>query len=243
GQIGSPDLDSVVNYSVYAAGLGRDIDTYPPGVAVAAGWTTGWSPPVDVGSRVVGGRTGVVARSLVTPAPGTVPAAAVRREFVRGPGATRFDPPIQVFEGGEARGAVARFTLPAGTDPATPLVLDASSSVVQAEVWDGQAWVPIELADAPPPAAGGPAGAEAGAAPVDGRGESTSAILVAPAAPDGVAQPLPPPPIEGPGIDTFGSARLAALPAGSLQGGTVYVRVAMSPNMSSRLVLQVRGAA
>jgi hypothetical protein len=243
GQNSDPDPDSIVNYAVYAAELGGGIDAYPPGVAVAAGWTTGWSPPVDVGSGVVGGRTGVVARGLVTSAPGAVPAAAVRREFVRGPGATRFDPPIEIADWGDARGAVARFTLPAGADPATPLVLDASAGVVQAEVWDGQAWVLIELAEAPPPGAEGPAGGDAGAGPTDVRVESTTAVLAAPA---GAAQPPPPPPpvvIGAPGFDPSGPSRLASLPAGSVHGGTVYVRVAMSPDMTSRLTLQVRGAA
>ena len=65
--------------------------------------------------------------------PGAVPAAAVRREFVRGPGVTTFDPPIPVPEWGDATGAVVRFTLPDGTDPATPLVLDAAAGVVLAE--------------------------------------------------------------------------------------------------------------
>lgn len=244
GQTGDPDPDSIVNYAVYAAELGVDIDTYAPGVAVAAGWTTGWSPPVDVGSGEVGGRTGVVARSVVAPAPGAVPAAAVRREYVRGPGATRFDPVIHIPDWGDARGAVARFTLPAGTDPGTPLALDASAGIVQAEVWDGQAWVQVELTDAPPPGAGVGEGADPGAAAAGEFGASTSATLVGPV-PGEIAQPAPPPPpvVVGPGIDPFGPPRVAVLPAGSVHDGTVYVRVAISPDTSRRLLLQVRGAA
>jgi hypothetical protein len=260
GDRGEADPDSVVNYAVYAAELGRDVDAYPPGLAVAAGWTTGWSPPVDVGSGLAGGRTGIVARSVVSAAPGAVPAAAVRREFVRGPGATRFDPPIQIADWGDALGAVARFTLPEGTDPATPLVLDASASVAQAEVWDGQAWVPVPLGPAPLPgeaAAVGASGEAAapgapGADPAGGAGGAPATIVVESSgqqtidatAPTVAAQPAPGPVIIGqPGVDPFGPPRVGALPAGAVQGGLVYVRVALSPDIAARVLLQVRSAA
>ncbi len=246
---GDPDPDSVINYAVYAAELGRDVDSYPPGVAVAAGWTTGWSPPIDVGTGLAGGRTGIVARSVVTAPAGAVPAAAVRREFVRGPGATRFDPPIQIADWGDALGGVARFTLPEGTDPATPLVLDASAGIAQAEVWDGQAWVPVALGEGPLPGAGDPGrGGEAAAdgepVPAPAGGVKTDVAVARTVGP--ASQPAPPPPpvvIGGPGIDPFGPARVASLPAGAIQGGVVYVRVAMTPDISGRVVLQVRGAA
>jgi hypothetical protein len=255
GQDGEPDPDSIVNYAVYSSEIGRDIDAYPTGVAVAAGWTTDWVPPIDVGSGLAGGRTGVVARSAVTAPPGTVPAAAVRREFVRGPGATRFDPPIEIADWGSAMGGVARFTLPEGTDPATPLVLEASSGVVAAEVWDGQAWLPVELAGAAAPGAGvdAAAGARAKADALTVSGDAvvsaggTATTVVEPALPGVPPQEQPqeaPPPIVigGPGFDPFGPPREARLPGGVVRGGVVYVRVAMAPDAMSRVVLQVRGA-
>lgn len=254
GEMGEPDLDSVVNYAVYSSEIGRDVDAYPPGVAVAAGWTADWAPPVDVGSGLAGGRTGFVARSPVMAAPGTVPAAAVRREFVRGPGSTRLDPPVQVVDWGEAVGAVARFTLPEGTDPGLPLVLDAGASVVQAEVWNGAAWVPVELTDAGAPAGGGaaaggvgPSGAPAGGAeaeilaPVMPASDVGATIVVEP--PDLAVAGQPPPPvvIGGPVGDPFGPPRQAVLPAGVVRGGVVYLRVALTPDVSARVMLQVRG--
>ncbi len=253
GEMGEPDVDSVINYAVYSNEVGRDVDAYPPGVAVAAGWTSDWAPPVDVGSGLAGGRTGIVARSVVGAAPGAVPAAAVRREFVRGPGVTTFDPPIQVVDWGDAVGAVARFTLPEGTDPATPLMLDAGASVVQAEVWNGQAWVPLELTDAAAAGAGGDAaggGATGGTqativpAAVSADGERNVVTDVGSSAPLVAGQPAPPPPpviVAGPIGDPFGPPRQATLPAGVVRGGVVYVRVAMTPDVSSRVMLQVRG--
>ena len=255
-QRGMLEPDDSVNYAVYAAEIGSDVDAYPPGVAVAAGWTTDWTPPVDVGSELAGGRTAIVARSPVMAAPGTVPAAAVRREFVRGAGATRFDPPIEIADWGSAVGAVARFTLPEGTDPATPLMLDAASGVVQAEVWDGRAWVAVELTD--DAAAAGGAGGEGAAA--GGEGAAAGGVVVAerlvvaevePASatippeppPADVVQPEPGPVvIGGPAFDPFGAPRHARLPAGVVDdAGSVYVRVAMSPDIATRVVLQVRG--
>jgi hypothetical protein len=240
GEFDTPDPDSVVNYSVFADEIAGDVDAYPPGLVVAAGWTPDWSPPVDTGSRMAGGRTAFVARDVVTAAPGAVPAAAVRREFVRGPGATRFDPPIQIPDWGDAVGAVVRFVLPDGTDPATPLVLDAGAAVVQAEVWNGQAWVSVSLAEA---AAGAAAagGVAVDLGEVESGSEHVAATIVGPAAP---AQPPPPPPpvvIGGPGFDPAGPARQASLPEGVVHGGAVYVRVAMSPD-SPRLLLDLRGA-
>ena len=227
GDEGNPDLDSAVNYSVYAAEIGGDIDAYPPGLVVAAGWTDDWVSPVEVGTGVAGGRTAFVARGTVTAAPGTVPGVAVRREFVRGPGAVRFDPPVQIADWGEALGAVARFTLPEGTDPAIPLMLDASAAVAQAEVWVGDGWVPLALevggdADA---AVGGEAG---------GGGPDVVIGGVGPPAPVIVAETMG---------DPFGPPRAAPVPAGAVQGGAVYVRVALSPDTGSSVMLQVRGAA
>ena len=224
GDEGEPDLDSEVNYSVYAAEIGGDIDAYPPGVVVAAGWTDDWVSPVEVGADVAGGRTAFVARGTVTAAPGTIPGVAVRREFVRGPGAVRFDPPVQIPDWGEARGAVARFTLPEGADPATPLELDAAAAVAQADVWVGDGWVPLPLGAAEPAAAVGE---------INGR-DTEAAGGVAP----------PPPVIVGRGVaDPFGPPRVAALPPGAVQGGAVYVRVALSPDAGGSVLLQVRGAA
>ena len=239
GEFDRPDPDSVVNYAVYADEVAGDVDAYPPGVVVAAGWTTDWSPPVDTGSRLAGGRTAIVARNVVAAEPGTVPGAAVRREFVRGPGATRFDPPVQVADWGDAVGGVARFVLPEGTDPATPLVLDAGASVVQAEVWDGQAWVPVTLAES-----GGvaPAGDRAGDVVAAGGRVVVSGTAEVPA---GVAQPVPAPPppvvVGGPGFDPAGPPRQASLPSGVIRDGAVYVRVALSPD-TPRMVLNLRGA-
>ncbi|MBN2621940.1 MAG: hypothetical protein JXA83_01170 [Acidimicrobiales bacterium] len=219
GDMGDPNLDSVVNYSVYATEVAGEIDAYPPGVAVAAGWTTDWTPPVEIGSGIAGGRTGFVARTVVDAPAGAVPAAAVRREFVRGPGATRFDPPIQIRDWGEARGAVARFTLPEGADAATPLVLEAGGGVAQAEVWDGRRWATVQL-DSDGEAAAGSSGRVVAGGPA-----------VAPVVP------------VGPPVDPGAPPQVASLPAGANQGGVVYVRVALSPELGSNVLLQVRGAA
>jgi hypothetical protein len=170
------DTDSTVNYSVWAATMGNDVDRYPPGIAVAAGWTRDWNPPVELGRGLEGGRTAFVARAPVAAEPGTVPAAAVRREFVRGPLAARFDPPVVVPDWGDAHGAVVRFTLPEGTDPAIPLVLDASGGVVRADVWDGQRWQATDFAS------DGPAGVPLG----DPMGPPRDAELPAGVVRDGV---------------------------------------------------------
>ncbi|HEX6417781.1 MAG TPA: hypothetical protein VFZ77_04770 [Acidimicrobiales bacterium] len=223
---GTPDVDSIVNYSVYATELGTDVDAYAPGTVVAAGWTTAWQPPVEVGGPLAGGRTGIVARSPIAAESGTLPAAAVRRELVRGPGTTRFDPPVQVPDWGDAPGAVARFTLPEGADAATPLVLDASPAVVQAEVWDGRTWVPLALGDGQ----GGGDGADVAAG-----GGDAARVLPAPAGPAVV--------VGGPGLDPFGAPRQARLPAGVVRDGVVLVRVALVPDMPHSMVLQIRGAA
>ena len=253
GNTGDPDPDSEVNYAVYAEEIGADIDAYAPGVAVAAGWTSGWESLVDVGSDVAGGRTGIVARAAVRAAPGTVPGAAVRREFVRGPGAVRFDPAIQIPDWGEARGAVVRFTLPDGTDPATPLVLDAGAVVAQAEVWDGQAWVPLALdADdggGPDPGAvvdnvSPPPGADGALPPPPGAGAPGPTVVMPSSGDVEVAVPLPAPVIMDAQVgDPFGPARVAQLPADAVHNGAVYVRVAMSPEVTASMMLQVRGAA
>lgn len=242
GEFDAPDLDSEVNYAVYASQITGDIDSYPPGVAIAAGWTTDWAPPVDIGSGVAGGRTGIVARAVVTAEPGTLPAAAVRREFVRGPGATRFDPAVEIPDWGEAAGGVARFTLPDGTDPATPLVLEAAAGVAQVEVWNGQSWLAVDLASAA--TAGEPAEVEAQAAAGAVRAAGGQLVVIEPNADPTIgAQPVPPPlgpggPVSG---DPFGPPFQVALPAGAVQDGVVYVRVAMSPEMAARLLLQIRG--
>lgn len=228
GYDGPPDVDSIVNYAVYATEIGSDVDAYAPGTVVAAGWTTGWQPPVDVGGPLAGGRTGIVARGPVAAEAGALPAAAVRRELVRGPGVTRFDPPVQIPDWGDAMGAVARFTLPEGADPATPLVLDASPAVVQAEAWDGRSWVPLALGDGDGGAADAPAAPAAGDGPV-------ASVLPAPAGPQVV--------VGGPGLDPFGPARQARLPAGVVRDGVVLVRVALAPDLPNVIVLQLRGAA
>ncbi len=171
GDMGEIDFDSPVNYAVYAAELAGDVDSYPPGIALAAGWTDDWAPPVEIGGGMEGGRTVIVARSVVAAEPGTLPAAAVRREFVRGPVSVQLDGEVAAGELGPAAGAIARFTLPEGTDPATPLALDASGAVARAEVWSGGRWVELALAEASGPDQG------AGAFPV---GDPTGPMRVAP---------------------------------------------------------------
>jgi hypothetical protein len=241
GQFDEPDIDSEVNYAVYASQISGDVDAYPPGVAVAAGWTTDWAPPVDVGSDVVGGRTGVVARTVVTAEPGTLPAAAVRREFVRGPGATRFDPAVEIPDWGEAAGGVARFTLPDGTDPATPLVLEAAAGVAQVEVWNGESWLAVDLASVAAADNPAEAGAEAAAGGDPAAGERL-VVVDESAGPTIVAQPPPPLGADGPVFgDPFGPPFQVDLPTGAVQDGVVYVRVAMSPEIATRVLLQLRG--
>jgi hypothetical protein len=243
GWDGTLDADSIVNYAVYSSEIGIDVDSYPPGVAVAAGWTTDWAPPVEVRSGMADGRTAFVARAPVTAEPGTVPAVAVRRELVRGPGATRHDPPIEIVDSGEAIGAVARFTLPDGADPSTPLALDASYPIAAAEVWDGHAWVGLELADG----TGAAEGTDGPDAPADSDAGTEGRFDVPVPAPGaGIPRgPLPPPKplVIGGGFDPSSPPRTALLPAGVVHDGVVYVRIAMSPDLLPRMVLQVRGAA
>jgi len=49
--------------------------------------------------------------------------------------------------------------------------------------------------------------------------------------------------VVGGGFDPFGPARVAQLPAGTVHGGAVYVRIAVVPEGGARFLLQVRGAA
>jgi hypothetical protein len=242
-----PDPDSPVNYAVYASEIAGDVDTYAPGTVLAAGWTDDWAPPVEVGAGVADGRTGFVARAPIAAAPGSVPAAAVRREFVRGTGPASFDQPVQIPGWGDALGAIARFTLPAGADPATPLVVDTGGQIVQAEAWDGQRWVPLALGDAPAPGAGD-AGAAAGddsaASGGAGAGDTSVATILAPPMPGAgaVLEQVPPGGVGGV-LDPTGPPRVASLPASAVRDGVVYVRVAFTPDMGPNLTLQLGEAA
>ena len=138
---------------------------------------------------------------------------------------------------------MARFTLPEGTDPSTPLVLDAGAVVVQAEVWDGRAWAPLALeaaADGDPSAGGGVPAPDVSAGvdvvPTVPAPDPSAGVAVAPAPPRAVV-------IGAAGGDPFGPPKVARLPAGAVQNGAVYVRVALTPDMSANMLLQVRGAA
>jgi hypothetical protein len=196
---------------------------------------------------VADGRTGFVARAPIAAAPGSVPAAAVRREFVRGTGPASFDQPVQIPGWGDALGAIARFTLPAGANPATPLVVDTGGQIVQAEAWDGQRWVPLALGDAPAPGAGD-AGAVAGddsaASGGAGAGDTSVATILAPPMPGAgaVLEQVPPGGVGGV-LDPTGPPRVASLPASAVRDGVVYVRVAFTPDMGPNLTLQLGEAA
>ncbi|HZA79255.1 MAG TPA: hypothetical protein VE623_22995 [Acidimicrobiales bacterium] len=203
---GRPDPDSVVNYSLWSDELSRRVDAYGTGEVVVAGWNREWVPPIDAGGTIDGGRTVLTARAPVAAAPGTVPADAVRRDVVRGPGSTRValdDDAMAEF--GPPGAGVVRFALPPGADPGVPLVLEGPAMLRRAEAWVGGRWVRLALEALPAREAAEFAGGDAAG---------------------GGAQPQPaePPPVVGDPFDA-GMRVVGGLPAGAVHDGVVYVRV------------------
>ena len=106
-----------------------------PGVVVAAGFTSDFSPQVRVDGRTTTpkGRTIVVGRQHADiPADGPLELAA-RRDVVRDPFASRFGP------GPRGGGSVVRFVLPEGADTSKLVI---KSPFGNAELWQDGAWQP-----------------------------------------------------------------------------------------------------
>jgi hypothetical protein len=128
--------DPRVDYALWSQARLDELDPYAPGWAVAAGWTDEWTPPVDVGDPLEG-RTVFTSRAPITAAAGGFPVESVRRDVLRNE-ADR-DNDNDEF-GVSGRALTARFTLPEGADPATPLKAVFASSVTGFDVWDGAGW-------------------------------------------------------------------------------------------------------
>jgi hypothetical protein len=150
---GLPSKETPVGYTLWTESRAKLVDSYPPGLVVAAGWTRAWSPPVDVDGPIEAGRAVFTTEAVVQAAPGSIPDAAVRREYLRGSGTTpvdkdRFKDLIDSlgadFGSGSVEGAVLRFTLPPGADPTVSLEADLPPYVVAAEAWDGSEWLPLD---------------------------------------------------------------------------------------------------
>jgi len=204
GGMRRPDLDGPSDFSLWevAMRLGG-VNFISPGAVVAAGWTRDYMPEVRVGSRTVKpeGRTIVLGRQPVVPAPDDRSMAAVRRDVVRDPFANRFAGPPR---GGPAGGGVVRFVLPHGADTSKLVV---TSPFGGAEIWQGGAWAPATC-DTPgcgvvvrecPPGAPCP--------PQAMRGPGGAALTVpATAVRDGVIHVRVPGPVslDGPGPVTLG---------------------------------------
>jgi hypothetical protein len=170
GRFGPPDPDHIVNFPLWgSAPESSDPSLRSPGMALAAGWTRAFVPPVSVNGarRSPVGRTVLVARAPVRPVGGTLTDLTVRREVVRA-GQRGFLGRGVVFHG-TSPSTVVRFTLPDGAAP-RPLVarLPAAGGV---EIWLDGAWQRL-------PTVGG-------ADPVPGRGVR--------------AVPVPGPPFRGVG--------------------------------------------
>jgi hypothetical protein len=155
---GVPDEGTAVNYQLWIDWHSRLADPYPGGMVMAAGWTDHWTPPVDSGRAIRGGRTVFTTQAPVTTAAGgAVPLDAVRREFVRGGKATPVEVDQQVRdEFGDASGGVVRFTLPPGTDPSKRLQLDVPGLVVEVELLVDGRWTAVRPAAGTPGGEGGP---------------------------------------------------------------------------------------
>jgi hypothetical protein len=149
---GEPDPLSDVNFAVWTDWRSRQADTYPAGVVTAAGWTDDWTPPLDSGRKVSGGRTVFTTQVAVGVADrGTTPEDAVRREYLRG--STAADVQVDqddVDEFGEVEGAVVRFTLPPGSRADQPLLARVPGSVRHMDLLVDGRWVESgELAAVP----------------------------------------------------------------------------------------------
>jgi hypothetical protein len=263
---GRADSDSVVNFSLWSEEQSLRADAYRTGEVVVAGWTRDWTPPVDAGGPIEGGRTVVTARASVVAAAGAVPADAVRRDVVRGPRSTRVELRDEAMvDFGPPGAGVVRFALPAGAAPGTSLVLEGPGMLRRAEAWVGDRWVPVTL-DALPAgeAAGFGAGGGGAAAPEVGPGEGTVVLesdrllaeveiarpAPAPQVPTTVPaaggsgespQPPEPPPIVGDPFDP-GIRVVGVLPAGAVRDGVVYVRVGVIADGAVWNDLTLRGA-
>ena len=156
---GVPDPGSAVNYQLWVDWRSRLADPYPGGLVVAAGWTDAWTPPVDSGRPLRGGRTVFTTQAGVTAAvEGTVPVDAVRREYVRGTQSTPVEVPQEVRDDfGDGSAAVVRFTLPPGADGSRRLELDVPSAIVHLELLVGGRWTEIHPPDGAAGGDGGPA--------------------------------------------------------------------------------------
>jgi hypothetical protein len=217
---GRPDPDAVVNYSLWSDELSRRVDAYGTGEVVVAGWTRDWIPPVEAGGSIDGGRTVVTARATVAAAPGSVPADAVRRDVVRGPGSTRVALDDEaVANVGPPGAGILRFALPPGADPGVPLVLEGPAMLRQAEAWVGGRWVRFALEALPAREAAGFDGSSGG-------GQPSSEL----------------PPVVGDPFDT-GVRVVGGLPAGADHDGVVYVRVGVIAEAVVWNDLTLRGAA
>jgi hypothetical protein len=262
---GRADSDSVVNFSLWSEQLSLRADAYRTGEVVVAGWTRAWTPPVDAGGPIEGGRTAVTARAPVAAAVGAVPADAVRRDIVRGPRSTRAEFSDEaIAEFGPPSAGVVRFALPAGAAPGTSLVLEGPGMLRHAEAWVGDRWVPVTLdallaGQAEGFDAGGGEAAAPEVVPGDGTvvlksdgtqarveiGRSLPAPQVATTVPAGGGgeqpQPGEPPPIVGDPFDP-GARVVGALPAGVVRNGVVYVRVGVIADGAVWTDLTLRGA-
>jgi hypothetical protein len=145
---GVPDSTSAVNYALWIDWRSRLGDPYPVGLVTAAGWTDSWTPPVDSGRALRGGRTVFTTQDVVTPAvAGTAPLDAVRREYVRGTKTTKADADQDVVnEFGDPNAGVVRFTLPEGTDTSRRFELDLPGAVVHLELLVDGRWTVVQPA-------------------------------------------------------------------------------------------------
>jgi hypothetical protein len=158
GWNGPPDRASAVNYDMWTDWRSRLVDPYPQGLVTAAGWTEDWSPPLDSGRPVNGGRTVFTTQAEVgVETDGTVPLEAVRREYVRGDRTTTVDAdPNIANEWGDSSGAVVRFTLPPGADQGRRLELDVPSVITGVELLVDGRWTEVRPADGTRGGEGGP---------------------------------------------------------------------------------------
>lgn len=138
GWNGRPARDAPVDYALWSQRRSDQNDPNAPGWVTAAGWTRSWRPPVEV-DDTLGGRTVFTTRAPIAAAAGPFPSDAVRRQVLRsehadGEADDGFGPPLDV---------VARFSLPAGADPATPLEVELESMVRAVEVWRDGRWTAV----------------------------------------------------------------------------------------------------
>lgn len=129
------DSEEPVDFGLWQAAMRQGgVNYLTPNTVVAAGWTRDFVPDVRVGghSAKADGRTVVLARAAVTPAPQAPLALAARRDIVRDPFANRLN-----GAGGQNTGSVVRFVLPSGVDTSKLTLQSPFGSV---EVWQDGAW-------------------------------------------------------------------------------------------------------